>query len=262
MANDSVGKTFGVALGVCLVCSVLVSAAAVSLRPTQAVNKALDKKRNILMAAGLLKAGEAPSGEQIEELYKNIKPRIIDLATGGYVDVDPAAFDQRKLAKDPATSVAIPSGEDFGGIKRRSKQASVYMVSDRGRVRKVILPVHGKGLWSTLYGFIALDVKDFNTIRGLVYYEHGETPGLGGEVDNPNWKALWDGKRAFDENGDLSIEVIKGKVVQGRPETVHQVDGLSGATITARGVSDMLRYWLGEGGYGQYLAKLKQQGVS
>lgn len=262
MANDSVGRTFGVALGVCLVCSVLVSVAAVSLRPIQAVNKALDKKRNILMAAGFIKPGEVVGGERIEELYKNVDPRVVDLATGEYADVDPASFDQRTEAKDLAASVAIPTKEDYGGIKRRAQRASVYLVSQRGRVRKVIIPVHGKGLWSTLYGFIALDVKDINTVRGLVYYEHGETPGLGGEVDNPNWKALWDGKRVFDESGAMRIEVIKGKVVQGRPETVHQVDGLSGATITSRGVSNMLRYWLGEGGYGKYLAKLKQQGVS
>ena len=261
MANDSVGRTFGVALGVCLVCSVLVSAAAVSLRPTQAVNKALDKKRNILMAAGLVKPNEMPDGERIDALYQNIEPRVIDLATGDYAEVDPAAFDQRAEAKMPETSIAIPKGEDFGGIKRRAKRASVYLVSDRGKMRKIIMPIHGKGLWSTLYGFIALDVKDINTIRGLVYYEHGETPGLGGEVDNPNWKALWDGKRVFDDEGTLRIEVIKGKVVQGRPETVHQVDGLSGATITARGVGDMLRYWLGEGGYGNFLDKIKEQGV-
>ena len=261
MANDSVGRTFGVALGVCLVCSVLVSAAAVSLRPTQAVNKALDKKRNILMAAGLVKPNAMPDGERIDALYQNIEPRVIDLATGDYAEVDPAAFAQRAEAKMPETSIAIPKGEDLGGIKRRAKRASVYLVSDRGKMRKIIMPIHGKGLWSTLYGFIALDVKDINTIRGLVYYEHGETPGLGGEVDNPNWKALWDGKRVFDDEGTLRIEVIKGKVVQGRPETVYQVDGLSGATITARGVGDMLRYWLGEGGYGNFLDKIKEQGV-
>ena len=263
MANDSVGRTFGVALGVCLFCSVLVSAAAVSLRPTQAINKALDKKRNILMAAGLIKTGEAVSGARIEELYKNIEPRVVNLATGDYDgSIDAVSYDQRRSAKDLAQSLAIPAGEDFGGIKRRANLASAYLVSDRGKVRKVILPVHGKGLWSTLYGFIALDARDINTIRGLVYYEHAETPGLGGEVDNPNWKALWDGKMAFDETGSVRIEVIKGKVVPGRAETKYQVDGLSGATITARGVKNMLRYWLGEGGYGNYLAKLKQQGVS
>ena len=263
MANDSVGRTFGVALGVCLVCSVLVSAAAVSLRPTQAINKTLDKKRNILMAAGLLKSGEVASGERIDELYQNINTRVVDLATGEYVDgVDPIEYDQRRAAKDPAQSELVPSDVDIANVKRRALQASVYLVSQKGKIKKVILPVHGLGLWSTLYGFVALDSRDLNTIRGLVYYEHAETPGLGGEVDNPSWKALWDGKKAFDESGAVRIEVIRGKVVQGRPETQYQVDGLSGATITSRGVRDMLRYWLGAKAFGPYLAKLKERGVS
>ena len=263
MANDSIGRTFGVALGVCLVCSVLVSAAAVSLRPTQAVNKALDKKRNILMAAGLIKADEVVDGAQIEERYQNIKPRVVELASGDYVDgIDPVAYDQRRAAKDPALSVAISPDKDPASVKRRALRASVYLVEQKGKIKKVILPVHGLGLWSTLYGFIALDARDINTIRGLVYYEHAETPGLGGEVDNPSWKALWDGKHAFGEDGSIRIDVIKGKVVPGRPESIHQIDGLSGATITARGVKNMLRYWLSPEGFGPYLARLKEQGVS
>ncbi|MFT5089424.1 MAG: Na+-transporting NADH:ubiquinone oxidoreductase subunit C [Candidatus Latescibacterota bacterium] len=262
MAKDTVGKTFGVALAVCLVCSVLVSAAAVSLRPTQAVNKALDKKRNILMAAGLIKPGESAGADRVNELFGNIEERVIDLSTGAYTDVKPSDFDGRKAAVDPAQSLTIPAAKDFAGIKRRANLSDVYLVSDGKRIRKVILPINGKGLWSTLYGFIALDSKDLNTIRGLVYYEHGETPGLGGEVDNPNWKALWDGKKAFGKDGEVRIEVIKGQVVPGNPAAQHQVDGLSGATITARGVKDMLKYWLGEEGFAPYLGKLREQGVS
>ena len=219
MANDSVGRTFGVALGVCLVCSVLVSAAAVSLRPTQAVNKTLDKKRNILMAAGLLKSGEVASGERIDELYQNINTRVVDLATGEYVDgVDPIAYDQRRAAKDPAQSELVPADVDIANVKRRALHASVYMVSQKGKVKKVILPVHGLGLWSTLYGFVALDARDLNTIRGLVYYEHAETPGLGGEVDNPSWKALWDGKKAFRRK---RCSAHRGDQGQGRPRTAR-----------------------------------------
>ena len=258
MPKNSVGQTFGVALLLCVVCSVFVSGAAVMLKPTQDANKLLDKRRNILTAAGL--ADEAGT---VDELFERIEARIVDLGTGEYRDdVDVDTYDFIAAAADPQMGLAIPGNQDWAGIKRRARYVPVYLVQKKGEVDKVILPIYGKGLWSTLYGFIALDVKDINTVRGLVYYEHGETPGLGGEVDNPNWKALWDGKRVFDESGAMRIKVIKGKVVQGRPETVHQVDGLSGATITARGVSNMLRYWLGEGGYGKYLAKLKQQGVS
>jgi Na+-transporting NADH:ubiquinone oxidoreductase subunit C len=262
VAKDTVGGTFTVALVICLVCSVLVSVAAVFLKPAQESNKTLDKKRNILMAAGLLRPDDSPTSARIEELYQNIRPQVVDLSTGQYAQgIDAATYDQRKAAADPQTSVAIPSEKDLAGIKKRARYASVYLVEQKGKIRKVILPIHGKGLWSTLYGFLALDAKDLNTIRGLVYYEHAETPGLGGEVDNPNWKALWDGKLAFDGAGEVRIEVIKGRVDPGRPEAKYQVDGLSGATITSRGVANMLNYWLGQDGFGPFLARLKQQGV-
>ena len=257
MPRETVGKTFLVATLLCLVCSFLVSSAAVYLRPTQAVNKALDKKRNIVMAAGL----EA-EGKSIDELFAQIEPKVVDLATGEYVEMDdPAAYDQRRAAKDPAQSVAVAADIDRASIKRRAKYASVYLVRKGDQVKKLILPVHGLGLWSTLYGFIALDARDLNTIKGLVYYEHAETPGLGGEVDNPAWKALWNGKKVFDEKGEVRIEVIKGKVDPSRPGSQYQVDGISGATITARGVKEMLRYWLDEEGFGPFLARLKAQGV-
>ena len=258
MPRDSTGRTFGVALLLCVVCSVLVSGAAVMLKPTQDANKLLDKRRNILTAAGL-----ADEPGTVDELFKRIQARIVDLDTGEYRDdIDTDTYDFIAAAADPQMGVAIPGDQDRAGIKRRARNVPVYMVEKKGRVDKIILPIYGKGLWSTLYGFIALDARDINTIRGLVYYEHAETPGLGGEVDNPNWKALWVGKQAFDESGAVRIAVIKGKVVPGRSESKYQIDGLSGATITSRGVGDMLKYWLGEGGFGKYLAKLKQQGVS
>jgi Na+-transporting NADH:ubiquinone oxidoreductase subunit C len=254
--RESVGKTFAVALLLCVVCSVLVSSAAVMLRPTQAINKAMDKKRNILMAADLFEEGKS-----IDELFSAIEAKVVDLETGRYVEgVDAEAFDQRRAAKDPASSLRVPVAEDLGNIKRRSNQAGVYLVYKNDKVSKVILPIHGMGLWSTLYGFVALDARDFNTIKGLVYYEHGETPGLGGEVDNPNWKALWNGKQAFGADGKVRIEVIKGAVNPAGDGAQHQVDGLSGATITARGVSNMLKFWLGARGFGPYLTQLKAQG--
>ena len=256
MPRDTVSKTLIVAALLCIVCSVLVSSAAVILRPTQAVNKLNDKKRNILMAAGLV-----DESKSIDELFGSIEARVVDLASGEYVDdIDAEEFDQRAAAKESVTSVAIPASEDRAGIKRRSKLAAVYLVQKKGAVDKVILPVHGKGLWSTLYGFLALDRKDLNTIKSLVFYEHAETPGLGGEVENPQWKALWNGKLAFAPSGDVSIEVLRGKVDLSKAQAIHQVDGLSGATITARGVSEMLRYWLSDSGFRPYLNRLQKEG--
>ena len=254
MPRETVGRTFLVAFSVCVVFSVLVSAAAVSLRPTQAVNKLLDKKKNILMAAGLLEEGGS-----IDEAFAAIRAKVVELETGAYVDMDPDEYDQRKAAKDPTLSVDIDRAVDSGGIKRRARFAPIYLVYKDDAVDKIIMPVHGKGLWSTLYGFVALDIDDLNTIKGLVFYEHGETPGLGGEVDNPNWKALWPGKKAFDESGRVAIEVTRVPVAAGRPGAEHKVDGLSGATITSRGVQGLLRYWLGPEGFGPYLNKLKEK---
>ncbi len=255
MAKETISRTFVVAFALCVVCSVLVSSAAVYLRPIQTVNKSLDKKRNILTAAGL-EAGT----KTIDELFEAIETKVVDLESGAYVKgIDPESYDQRRAAKDPSSSVLVPTDEDVGDIKRRAKHASVYLVRKGDEVRKIILPIHGLGLWSTLYGFVTLDARDLSTIRALVYYEHAETPGLGGEVDNPAWKALWNGKQAFDESGNVRITVIKGKADPSRAESVYQVDGLSGATITARGVSNMLTYWLGDSGFGPYIQQLKAQ---
>ncbi|MGB0764601.1 MAG: NADH:ubiquinone reductase (Na(+)-transporting) subunit C, partial [Luminiphilus sp.] len=112
------------------------------------------------------------------------------------------------------------------------------------------------GLWSTLYGFVALE-SDGNTIAGLGFYEHKETPGLGGEVDNPRWKNLWKGKQVY-RDGAVAISVVKGSVDQGSDAANWQVDGLSGATLTSRGVSNLVQYWLGEDGFEPYLRNLRE----
>ena len=255
--KDTIGRTLLVALGVCLVCSLLVSTAAVSLRPRQARNEMLDKKRNILVAAGLME-----SGTDVEEVYRQyIRPRLVDLQSGEYVaDMDAATYSQRRAAQDPELSAPIPAADDVAGIKRRARYAAVYLVERNGRVGKVILPVHGLGLWSMMYGFLALDAADLNTIRGLVFYEQGETPGLGAEVDSPKWRALWDGKKAYGPDGKVRIAVIKGRVDPSRADAKYQVDGLSGATLTSRGVDHLLHYWLGQGGFGPYLRKMRRAG--
>ena len=255
MARNTIGQTFFVAFLLCVVCSVLVSAAAVVLKPAQVANKLLDKKRNILAAAGLV-----DETQSIDERFTQIETRIVDLQTGDYAsDVDPASYDFKIAARDAQLGVAIPADADQAGIGRRARNMPVYLLRKAGRVDKVILPIYGKGLWSTLYGFVALDRGDLTTIRSLLFYEHGETPGLGGEVDNPSWKALWQGKRAFDDNGAVRIQILRGAVDPTAADAEYSVDGISGATITARGVHNMLQYWLGSGGYKTYLGRLRSQ---
>jgi len=150
---------------------------------------------------------------------------------------------------------------DTASIKRQPKYATVYLArNEAGEVETIVLPINGYGLWSTLYGFLALKT-DLNTVVGLGFYEHAETPGLGGEVDNPKWKSLWPGKKVFGENGNVKIELVKGSVDPASPNADYQVDGLAGATLTSRGVSHLVQFWLGENGFGPFLAKLKEQGV-
>ena len=254
MPNDSPQKTLIVALILCLVCSIAVSSAAVLLKPLQQQNAALDRKKNILTVAGLMQEGKS-----IDELFQQIETRIVDLATGEYVDtIDPATFDQRKAARDPELSTTIAADRDIAGLGSRTRYARVYLVKDNGDIRKVVLPVHGPGLFSTLYGFIALE-GDANTVFGLSFYEHAETPGLGGEVDNPKWRAHWQGKLAFDDTGTVQLELVKGGVNPNAAEAIHQVDALSGATLTSRGVTNLLRYWLGEDGFGPYISRINTQ---
>ncbi len=252
MSNDSTAKTIIVALLLCLVCSIVVSTAAVALKPIQLQNKSLDKKRNILQVAGLYQEGKS-----IENLFEGVEAKVVDLATGEYAEnIRPDKFDQRKAAKDPTQNVLIPLDQDIAHIKQRAKYATVYLVKDDGNTKYFILPVHGYGLWSTLYGFLVLE-KDANTVYGLQFYEHAETPGLGGEVDNPHWREKWKGKQVYDSTGHPNIEVVRGSVDMSRSEAGHQVDGLAGATLTSRGVTYLLQYWLSEQGFGPYLQKVR-----
>ncbi len=238
---------------VCVVCAVLVSSAAVSLSERQELNALLDKQKNVLYAAGLADPAEPLDRGEILRRFENIRSVVIDLASGEETDIDPAAFDQTKAAADPAASREAPANRS--AIKRVPHHALVYHVMEDGEAAMCVIPIEGYGLWSTLYGFLAVG-RDGNTIRGLTFYQHGETPGLGGEVDNPQWKSLWPGRKAYDDAGNPAIRVVKGRA--GAPqEAPHEVDGLSGATITSNGVSMMLEFWLGEQGFRNYLRKFR-----
>lgn len=242
--KDSFMRTIVTAVALCLVCSIIVSSAAVILKEKQVTNASLDKKRNVLIAANLLKADT-----DVEAVFANIEQKFVDLATGQFVTVNnPANFDQRKAAKAVETSIAIEN--DPARIGRRSKIASVYLVRNNNKVETIILPIHGKGLFSTLYGFIALKA-DKQTIVGLKFYEQGETPGLGGEVENPRWLALWPGKKLLDNNGQPVLKLVKGSA-----KNEFEVDALSGASMTTRGLQNMIDYWLSEQGFGPFLSTL------
>jgi Na+-transporting NADH:ubiquinone oxidoreductase subunit C len=254
-------KTIVVAGVLCIVCSIIVSAIVVTLRPQQKKNAEIDYKKNILLSAGLME-----KGADVEEAFEKIETVLVNFETGkivksGQIDAveNLKTFDQNKASTDPQRSINIPGSEDVAGLGRRSKFAKVFLTRDQdGKPNTIILNIRSKGLWSTMLGFIALE-SDAKTIKGFAYYSHGETPGLGGEVDNPSWKKQWIGKSIYDEEFNVEFEVVKGSVNKSASNLMaqYQVDGLSGATITANGVSDSIKYWFGSNAYKKFLSNVR-----
>jgi len=252
LPNDNMVKTIAVALLLCLVCSIIVSTAATVLKPQQVANKLLDKKRNILSVAGIEDADKS-----VDELFTQIETHVIDMHSGEVTDaVDAESFDQRKASKDPDYRIALSKEQDIAQIGGRSKYANVYMVRDGGDISKIILPVRGYGLWSTMHGFLALE-SDAQTVSGITFYEHSETPGLGGEIENKKWQAIWPGKKISDQQGEPKLQVIKGQVTPNTADAEYKVDGLSGATLTSNGVTNLIKFWMGKDGFGPFLQRTR-----
>ncbi|MGJ8690064.1 MAG: Na(+)-translocating NADH-quinone reductase subunit C [Gammaproteobacteria bacterium] len=257
-SKDSVGGTLKVAFALCVVCSIFISSAAVILKPMQVANKTLDRNKNILAAAGMFDPA-LNTNDDVDNLFAEFSPRIVDLETGDFVTeaqladlgIDPATYDQRAVFTDPQFSEALDASEDIAGLKRRVRYATVYLVEgEGGELQDIVLPVSGYGLWGTMYGYLALE-GDGNTVKGIGFYDQKETPGLGGEITNPRWKNLWPGKEIYDDNGDVALTIVKGG-----GQGIHEVDGLAGASLTSRGVDNLIEYWLGPLGFGPFLTKL------
>ncbi|GAA0804400.1 Na(+)-translocating NADH-quinone reductase subunit C [Psychrobacter piscatorii] len=254
-------KTISVALMLCLVCSVLVSAAAVGLKPAQVENARLDRNKNILVAADMYDA-ESDTADDVAERFKDFDVKIIDLNKGNYLDDDELktagipdrnAYDASQATKNQALSEDL-GDNDPAGIGRKPKYAKVYVKEDdAGKPELIVLPIQGYGLWGTIYGFLTLE-SDMNTIKGISFYEHKETPGLGARIEEPEWRAKWNGIHSYDDSGEVATGVTKA----GNSKE-NWVDGISGATLTSRGVSNMIQFWLGEQGYKPYLDMLREQ---
>ncbi|MDO6584128.1 Na(+)-translocating NADH-quinone reductase subunit C [Salipiger sp. 1_MG-2023] len=246
---DNTAKTVSIAVALCLVGSMVVSAAAVSLRPVQDANRLRDKQLNVLEVAGAYDP-DVP----VAQAFAAFEPHVLDLDTGEFTDqFDIETFDQLATSSDPAIVRALDEDPAGLGGKQQYYQMIYILRDEAGEIDKVVLPVQGYGLWSTLYGFIALEANG-NDIFGLQFYQQGETPGLGAEVDNPRWKALWRGKKLRDDDGELQITVAKTTPPAG-PE--YHVDALAGATLTSNGVDNLVRFWMGEQGYEPFLERLK-----
>ncbi len=258
-SSNSNMTTIMVALVLCLVCSVMVSAVAVGLKPAQVENQLLDRNKNILVAAGLFDPAKDTNAD-VEERFADFDVKLVDLEKGEYAteaDLSQAGitdinnYDANKASKNAALSIDL-GNDDPASIGAVPKFAKVYVKNDaNGNPELMVLPVHGYGLWGTIYGFLTLE-SDLNTVRGISWYEHKETPGLGARIEEPKWRAQWEGIHAYDENGEVATGVTKAG--QSRE---NWVDGISGATLTSAGVRNLIQFWLGERGYKPFLDNLR-----
>lgn len=256
MANDNPAKPFYSVLVLAFVCSAMVAAAAVGLRPLQEENKQLDQKKHILYAAGLFDAAKT-----VDEMFIGIQTRIVDLASGEFVSeekIPPEQYQQVKAAFTEKMSRPLSNEEDIARIRRLENYSLVYLVKKNGELQQIILPVRGKGLWSTMYAYVAV-AADGSTIKGVSFYEHGETPGLGGEIENKNWRSKWVDKEIYGDSDSpekVALRFAKGTATATGDEATHVIDGLSGATLTTRGVDNLMAFWFGEHGFQPFIQKL------
>ena len=250
MHNDTLTKTFLVTIGLCLLCSLVVSTASVVLSPMQEKNRKNALNVSILQVAGIYRP-DIP----VEEQFAKVQTKVVDLNEGAYVDFpDVGGFDMVAAARNPDFGMPLSKADDIAGISYLPRYAKIYLVSSEDGVDKIVLPIYGYGLWSILYGFITLEA-DANTVYALQFYQHSETPGLGGRVDDPKWQALWKGKKVYAAGSNPQLSVVKGQVSMSDPLSPYKVDGLSGATITGSGVDHMIDFWFGQMGYRKFLEK-------
>lgn len=203
----------------CIVCSLLLTAASSGLQPFQERNVLLDRQRNILAAAGLVTEGKRLAAADIEAFYaRHIRPLRVDAAG--------------RVLSDPEPS--------------RESLPLYLVVKDGDRVEGYIVPIDAKGLWGPINAYLAFD-DDGATVKGFTVYRHAETPGLGGEIEKKWFRDNWVGKKIVTRQGKfVSVGVAKGRVEEMVPadKREHYVDGISGATLTGRylaaGIRDTL----------------------
>lgn len=226
LPNAVPAKTLGVAFLVALVCSIIVSITAVSLKPQREANRIGESLSSL---AAMVEALDIDAPQQ----------RFIERVSGAYVK-----HELRSLSH-------LDTNEDIAGLFQIEDVLTVYEVRTKGRVELLILPIRGAGYKSMMKGYLALR-DDFETIAALTFYQQDETPGMGAEIMNAKWQAQWTDKQTRDDTGRVRIEVIKG-----RSRSPYEVDGISGATRTGWGVTNLVRFWLGPDGYGPYLERLE-----
>lgn len=223
----------------------VLSFAAASLREPQQANETLNMRTNILLAVGLVERDNDLGADELNSLYEDsVESFLVD-------------HEGKVIAGSSAEGVDLE--EELENPDPAAWRLPVFVVTEGGRANVYAIPVFGKGLWSTLYGYLALG-DDLDTVQGLTFYKHGETAGLGAEIEQAWFQDNFVGKKVF-EGGELrSIEVVKGKVgdVYSNPaDHTYAVDGISGASMTGRGVTDLLHEKLNI--YGPYIRRVRAE---
>ena len=255
--KDSPLNALIVVVAVSLACSILVSSASILLKPIKAQNQKVERSRHIVALTGLGPEGQELSNDEILQAVEQLDIRIVNIDTGEFdSSIDPEQIDPRAAVNDPETSMVIPPGDDLARLGRRARHAIVYLVWDNEELKRVILPIHGQGMWSTLYGMLALEA-DLNTIASVTFYEQGETAGLGDQITNPDWLFGWRGRQVLNDNGAVMFRVASGPVAEDSAAALHQVDAISGATVTTTSVTRLVEFWFGPKGYLPFLETLK-----
>ncbi len=247
--------TLAFAFAVCAGCALLVSASVVVLRPFQHANqRAAREARMRALVEGIPGLAAWATGSE----GATLELRAVELASGGYsTDADAEAL---LLAEGTAEEgEVLAPAKDPAGVGRMPEVAPVFELRQGNRLQSVILPVRGRGYVSQIRGYLAV-AADGDTILGLTISEHGETPGLGAEIERPEWQQRWQGKRLRDEAGQVRIRVVRDAAAAGSPEAVYEVQGISGATRTGDGVGELVRFWVGPAGFGPYLERLREGG--
>ena len=245
-------KAFIVGLLTALICSVLVSGSVALLRPRQDRSRAEDRISNIVLAAGFEKS-------DVHTMFEDFKPVLITMVDGSYTAADnPEAWNDNfsLMLRDSQAVTPISKSDDIASLGVLPKQMLAYILYTDEKPSIAVFHIYGSGLWSVMQGYLAVHI-DTQTVAGIKFFEHGETPGLGGEIDNPLWQAKWQGKEIYDDDGKVVFTFSRTPVQPDSSEAAYSVDGLSGATLTTDGLKNVINFWMGPQGYQPFLNKIR-----
>ncbi|OBT08392.1 Na(+)-translocating NADH-quinone reductase subunit C [Shewanella sp. UCD-FRSSP16_17] len=248
--KDTVAGTMIFIISLSLVCSFMITGTAEILKERKLAKKRDEIQQFVLRAANV----DISNGDFRELFAERVTPKMVNLESGEYVAQENLLdFDDRMAAINPDSS-SKPK-KDTAKIKTRADNIRIFEVRDEsGSLSSVVMPIYGKGLWSMIYGYLAVK-PDLNTVENIIFYEHGETPGIADFVTDPQWTDLWKGKQLFDEQGKIAIKVVKGGAKEG---DIHGVDGVSGATRTGVGIQRAVEFWFGVEGFQTFLKQFAQ----